>query len=96
MIFLEWLRWANIVLSLFVGIHLIATSRSVAWTRGRPQVMFLRMGTGLVILTLAYGNLNSISDGRPPTETTAFLFVGLVWTLIGTIWTIRSERPRRP
>ena len=93
---LEVLRYANIALSVFVGVHLWVTSRSVAWTRGRPYVVFLRMGTGLVILTLAYGNVNAILDGRPPTETTAFLFVGLVWVLIGTLWTIRAEHPRQP
>lgn len=93
---LEVLRYANIALSVFVGIHLVVTHRSVAWTHGRPYVMFLRLGTGFVILTLAYGHINAILDGRPPTETTAFLFVGLVWVLIGTVWTIRAEHPRRP
>lgn len=92
---LEFLRAANIGLSLFVGLHLILTYRSAEWTAGRPHVPFYRLGTGFTILVLAFGAVNGINQQRPPTLTVLFLSVGLIWLTVATVMTIIDNRRRK-
>lgn len=91
----EVLRYVNAALALLVGLHLVVTTSRTSWTVGRPQVRLLRIGTGLVVLTTSYASITGILDHRPPSLTTAFLFVGLAWATVGTVWTITDERTER-
>lgn len=93
------LRYVNVVVAAAVGLHLVITGLSyhhaVSWSLGRPPVRFLRLGTGSVLLTVAYGTANAMADNVPPSETTWIMTVALLWAATGTVWSVLDDRKAR-